>query len=101
MTSSAVCVTCARREHGAVGVGWDPTLSGLTRHLASGASVDPAEGAAWSASEEGRLFMTLSSQAWCDASIVAGTDSADARAAAASTTAAYTGIDTEISTTTS
>lgn len=27
---------------GAVGVGWDLTLSGLARHLASGASVDPA-----------------------------------------------------------
>lgn len=86
---------------GAVGVGWDLTLSGLARHLASGASVDPAEAAAWSASEEGRRFMTLSSQAWCDASIAAGTDSADARAAAARTTAAYTGIDTEISTATS
>lgn len=45
--------------------------------------------------------MTLSSQAWCDASIAAGTDSADARTAAARTTAAYTGIDTEISTATS
>lgn len=87
---------------GAVGVGWDLTLSlGLARHLASGASVDPAEAAAWSASEEGRRFMTLSSQAWCDASIAAGTDSADARAAAARTTAAYIGIDTEISTATS
>lgn len=86
---------------GAVGVGWDLTLNGLARHLASGASVDPAEAAAWSASEEGRRFMTLSSQAWCDASIAAGTDSADARAAAARTTAAYTGIDTEISTATS
>ena len=87
---------------GAVGVGWDLTLSlGLARHLASGASVDPAEASAWSASEEGRRFMTLSSQAWCDASIAAGTDSADARAAAARTTAAYTGIDTEMSTATS
>jgi uncharacterized protein YndB with AHSA1/START domain len=86
---------------GAVGVGWDLTLSGLARHLAYGASADPVEAAAWSVSEEGRRFMTLSSQAWCDASIAAGTDSADARAAAARTTAAYTGIDTEISTATS
>jgi uncharacterized protein YndB with AHSA1/START domain len=83
---------------GAVGVGWDLMLSGLGRHLASGASVDRAEAAAWSASEEGRRFMTLSSQAWCDASIAAGTDTADARAAAARTIAAYTGIDTELST---
>jgi uncharacterized protein YndB with AHSA1/START domain len=79
---------------GAVGVGWDLVLSGLARHLASGASVDPAEAAAWSASEEGRRFITLSSQAWCDASIAAGTDVTAARAAAARTTAAYTGVET-------
>jgi uncharacterized protein YndB with AHSA1/START domain len=84
---------------GAVGVGWDLALAaGLARHLASGASVDPAEAAAWSASEEGRKFMTLSSQAWGDASIAAGTDIAAARAAEGRTTAFYTGIDTEAST---
>jgi uncharacterized protein YndB with AHSA1/START domain len=86
---------------GAAGVGWDLVLTGLARHLASGASVDPAEAAAWSASEEGRRFMTLSSQAWCDASIAAGTDDAAARAAAARTMAAYTGMDSEVSTATS
>ncbi len=32
---------------GAVGVGWDLSLMGLTLHLASGAPVDPAEVAAW------------------------------------------------------
>src|SRR5215469_3369101 len=36
---------------GAVGVGWDLTLGGLARYLASAAPVDPAEAAAWSASE--------------------------------------------------
>ncbi len=46
---------------------------------------------AWSASDEGRQFMTMSSQAWCDASIAAGTDPAAAAEAAARTTAAYTG----------
>jgi len=77
---------------GAVGVGWDLTLGvGLARHLASGASVDPAAAAAWTASEEGKRFVTLSSQAWCDASIAAGTDIVAARAAAGRTTAAYTG----------
>jgi len=83
---------------GAVGVGWELALSGLAMHLASGASVDPAEAAAWSASEEGRRFVTLSSQAWCDADIAAGTDVVAAREAAGRTTAAYTGIDTEVST---
>jgi uncharacterized protein YndB with AHSA1/START domain len=78
---------------GATGVGWDMGLMGLGLHLASGGSVNPEEIMAWSASDEGRQFMTMSSQAWCDASIAAGTDPAAARAAAGRTTAAYTGTD--------
>jgi hypothetical protein len=42
------------------------------------------------ASEEGRQFMTLSSERWYEASVAAGTDRAAARAAADRTTAAYT-----------
>ena len=76
---------------GAVGVGWDMGFVGLAVHLSSGRSMDPQEGMAWAASAEGREFMTLASQRWCDASIAAGTDPADARAAADRTTAAYTG----------
>jgi uncharacterized protein YndB with AHSA1/START domain len=76
---------------GAVGVGWDMGLVGLAVHLSSGRSVDPQEGMAWAASAEGREFMMLSSQRWCDASIGAGTDQAAARAAADRTIAAYTG----------
>ena len=76
---------------GAVGVGWDMGFVGLTVHLSSGRSLDPQEGMAWAASAEGRDFMTLASQRWCDASIAAGTDRADARAAADRTIAAYTG----------
>jgi hypothetical protein len=41
-------------------------------------------------SEDGRAFMTISSRAWCEASIAAGADEADARAAAARTTEFYT-----------
>ena len=76
---------------GATGVGWDMGLMGLGLHLASGGSVNPEEVMAWSASDDGRHFMAMSSQAWCDASIAAGTDPAEARAAAGRTTAAYTG----------
>ena len=46
---------------------------------------------AWTASDEGREFTTRCSEAWRDASIAAGTDPAAAEAAAARTTAAYTG----------
>jgi hypothetical protein len=49
---------------------------------------------AWAASAEGREFMTLASQRWCDASVAAGTDQAAARAAADRPTAAYTATGT-------
>ncbi len=75
---------------GATGVGWDLGLLGLFLHLESGAAVDPEEFMAWSASEDGRKFATLSSEQWRDASIAAGTDPAEAKAAADRTTAAYT-----------
>jgi uncharacterized protein YndB with AHSA1/START domain len=76
---------------GAVGVGWDMGFMGLAVYLSSGTSVDPNESAAWAASDQGRQFMSLSSQRWCDASVAAGTSPADAQAAADRTTAAYTG----------
>ena len=54
--------------------------------------MDPSEAAAWSVSVEGKQFMTLSSEAWRDASIGAGTDPDLAWAAAERTTAFYTGM---------
>ena len=77
---------------GAVGVGWDLTLLGLAKYLESGSSQNPQEAAAWSASEEGKQFMSLSSQKWCDASVAAGSGRAQAQAAADRTTAFYTSI---------
>jgi uncharacterized protein YndB with AHSA1/START domain len=77
---------------GAVGVGWDHGLLGLTLHLAGGAEKpDRDEVEAWQASEDGRRFVRLASERWAEASIAAGTDAAEARAAAARTTDAYTG----------
>ena len=77
---------------GAVGVGWDLAVIGLVLHLAGGgAPVDPAEVAAWSASDEGRRFMALASDEWRDASVAAGTKPDAAREAADRTTAFYTG----------
>ena len=77
---------------GAVGVGWDTALLGLATHLATAAAVDPREGMAWLGSANGREFVRRSSDDWCRASIDAGTDAAAARAAAARTMAAYTGV---------
>jgi uncharacterized protein YndB with AHSA1/START domain len=78
---------------GAVGIGWDLSLMGLATHLSSGSgeAVDPREATTWMASEDGKLFMTLSSEQWRDASIAAGADEASARAAADRCIAAYTG----------
>ncbi|WP_088348866.1 MULTISPECIES: SRPBCC family protein [Rhodomicrobium] len=76
---------------GAVGVGWDLAIMGLGKHLEGGAGVDPEQAAAWGGSEEGKAFMRASSEDWRQASIAAGTDEAAATAAAARTTAFYTG----------
>jgi uncharacterized protein YndB with AHSA1/START domain len=81
----------ARFGPGAVGVGWDSGLIGLYLHLTTGQAVDPARVAEWSASAEGRRFMTASSDAWYEASVAFGTDPGAARAAADRTTAVYTG----------
>src|SRR5690348_13116109 len=39
---------------GAVGVGWDSALLGLAGHFGAAPRIDPADGTAWLASEEGR-----------------------------------------------
>jgi hypothetical protein len=77
---------------GAVGVGWDLGLLGLGLHLVSGGEqVDAAQFMEWSASDEGKRFITAASADWGAASAAAGTDEAAARAAADRTTAFYTG----------
>jgi uncharacterized protein YndB with AHSA1/START domain len=77
---------------GAVGTGWDHALLGLALHLASGGELPDREAVeAWQASDDGRQFVRLSSERWAEASITAGTDAAEAQAAAARTTDAYTG----------
>ncbi len=76
---------------GAVGVGWDLALMGLVRHIESGAAVDPAEAMAWLSSAEGKDVVRRSSDDWCRASIDAGLDAQQARAAAERTRAAFSG----------
>jgi uncharacterized protein YndB with AHSA1/START domain len=76
---------------GAVGIGWDLGLVGLTLHLEHGVAVPREEGQAWVASDDGRRFSALASDSWAEASIAGGTDPAEARAAQARVTDAYTG----------
>jgi uncharacterized protein YndB with AHSA1/START domain len=76
---------------GAVGIGWDLALqAGLATHLATGAAVDPAAAAKWTASPEGRDFIARCSEGWYEADVAGGADPDAARAAADRTTAAYT-----------
>ena len=71
---------------GAVGVGWDGGLLGLTLHL-RGDSV--GDSMAWQLSDEGRDFFARSSAAWGAANEAAGADPAGAARAVANTTAFY------------
>jgi uncharacterized protein YndB with AHSA1/START domain len=80
---------------GAVGIGWDLTLLGLAAHLSTGAANDADKVTAWMVSDEGRRFMTMSSDLWYDADVAAGADPAAARPAADRTTAAYTAVPEE------
>jgi uncharacterized protein YndB with AHSA1/START domain len=76
---------------GAVGIGWDGGLLGLTLHIDGGRDQpDRAAVDAWQASEGGRAFVRLASDRWEEASIASGTEPAEARAAAARVTEAYT-----------
>ncbi|WBB76190.1 SRPBCC family protein [Micromonospora sp. WMMD1128] len=83
---------------GAVGIGWDLALLGLASHVgaahvAAGTGVDPAAAAEWMGSDEGRRFVTESSDRWTAASVDAGTPVDEARAAAERVTAFYTGAE--------
>jgi uncharacterized protein YndB with AHSA1/START domain len=71
---------------GAVGVGWDQGLLGLTLHLRGGSVGDPL---AWQLSDEGRAFATQASAAWGAANEAAGADPAAAAKGVANTTVFY------------
>jgi len=71
---------------GAVGVGWEGGLLGLSLHLSGGSVDDPI---AWQMSDEGRAFNSLSSEAWGAASLAAGEDPAAVATMVANTTQFY------------
>lgn len=75
----------------AVGVGWDLTLMGLDRHLASGAALSHEEAHAWMRSDEGKAFMRDSAAAWAEAHIKGGENPDTARGMAERTAGFYTG----------
>ncbi|MBD2844828.1 SRPBCC family protein [Paenibacillus sp. IB182496] len=75
---------------GATGVGWDLSLLGLGAYLADTA-FEPSEGQAMLMSEAGMAFIVGACQQWGQAAAAAGEPAEQAEAAAARTTAFYTG----------
>jgi uncharacterized protein YndB with AHSA1/START domain len=71
---------------GAVGVGWEGGLLGLSLHLRGGSVDDPI---AWQMSEEGREFAIRGSEAWGVANVAAGADPEIAARGVANTNAFY------------
>jgi uncharacterized protein YndB with AHSA1/START domain len=71
---------------GAVGVGWDGGVLGLSLHLRGGSVGDSL---AWQLSDEGRAYFTRSSEAWGVANAAAGADPAAVAKGVANTTAFY------------
>lgn len=71
---------------GAVGVGWDGAVLGLSLHLAGGSIADPM---GWMMSEEGRAFYRASSEKWGQANVASGADPEAAAAAVRNTTEFY------------
>lgn len=71
---------------GAVGVGWDLALLGLSLHFRGESIDDPS---AWESSPEARAFSTQSSKAWGAAMEAAGATAAEAATAVQNTTQFY------------
>ena len=71
---------------GAVGVGWDGAVLGLSLHLRGGSVSDPI---AWQVSAEGREFFAYSSAAWGAAYEASGADPDVVAKAVANTTEFY------------
>lgn len=76
---------------GAVGIGWDLAMMGLAFYLAGGVKPSQEEFLVWNGSDDAKALMRASGAAWRDADIAGGEDPEQAKAAAARTTAFYTG----------
>ena len=78
---------------GAVGMGWDSMVLGLSLHLGTGEAIDPSFGQQWTGTDDGRRFLMLSGEAWYAQSIAFGVAPATARAMADRCLAAYLGVE--------
>jgi uncharacterized protein YndB with AHSA1/START domain len=71
---------------GAVGIGWDGAVLGLSLHLQGGSIDDPN---AWMVSPEGREFYTRTSAKWGEANLASGADPEAAATAVKNSTEFY------------
>ncbi|MES2451969.1 MAG: SRPBCC family protein [Pseudomonadota bacterium] len=76
---------------GAVGIGWDLAVAGLSRYLATGAATDRAEAEAWMGSPAGKDAMRQSGELWRAAHVASGVDAASAKERSDRTIAFYLG----------
>ena len=76
---------------GATGVGWDLGFVGMELHIDTGQAVNMQESHAWMGSDNGKVFITKSADAWYEAHVASGEDPETARAMADETAKAYTG----------
>jgi uncharacterized protein YndB with AHSA1/START domain len=76
---------------GAVGIGWELALMGLSLHIGTGEAVDAAEVAKWQQTPDALELTRRSGAAWCQAQIDAGAPPVEAEAMRDRTIAAYTG----------
>lgn len=76
---------------GATGVGWELSYLGLYLYLMH-PNEEKFDEEKFAASEEGKHFITASSQGWAEAAILAGTGAEVALAAAERTTSFYLGV---------
>lgn len=76
---------------GAVGIGWDLSLTGLEQFLATGKANDHEEAEAWMMSPGGKDFMSQSGEFWRAAHVASGVDPASAKERSDRTIAFYRG----------
>ncbi len=79
---------------GAVGVGWDGALLGLSLYF-SGALASIEDKERWPFTPAGNQFLTSSARAWGDAHLASGASAAEVDAAVANTARFYTGSEPE------
>ena len=77
---------------GALGAGWDGGVLGLALHLRGGTVGDPI---AWQLSDEGRAYVTRSSEAWGEAHAASGAEAETVARTVANTIAFYTTVPEE------